>query len=82
MFFLLLPFNKTLETTDQVKCSSGGETTLPDPELYIVVNGKPTSSNIVWRTLLNIEDIRKAIQKLKDINWLYREVDDDSIDNV
>ena len=47
---------------DQVKRSSSGETALPDPELYIIVNGKPTSSNIIWHTLINVEDIRKAIQ--------------------
>ena len=78
MFFLPLPLKKTLETLDEVKCSSSRETALPDPELYII-NGKPTSSKIVWRTLLNVEHVREAIQKLKDIN---SEVDDESIDGV
>ena len=68
-FFLLLPLNKMI---DQVKRSSSGETALPDPELYIIVNGKPTSSNIIWRTLINVEDIRKAIQKLHGftVKWM------------
>ena len=82
MFFLPLPFKKTLETLDGVKCSSSGETALPDPELYIIINGKPTSSKVVWHSLLNVEHVKKAIQTLKDINWLYSEVDYDSIDDV
>ena len=66
MFFLPLPLNKALETIDQVKCSSSGETALP-------VNGKPTSSNVVWATRWGHNHIiRKAIQKLKDINSLYK----------
>ena len=47
VFFLLLPLKKTLETLDGVKCSSSGETALPDPELYIIINGKLTSSKVV-----------------------------------
>ena len=45
------------QAIDQVKRSSSGETALPNPELYIIVNGKPTSSNIVWRTPINVENI-------------------------
>ena len=77
-----MPLKKTLETLDRVKYSSSGETALPDPELYIIINGKPTSSKIVWHSLLNVEHIKKAVQTLKDINWLYSEVDYDSIDDV
>ncbi len=36
MFFLPLPFSKTLETLENV------EGVLADPELYIIVNNKPT----------------------------------------
>ena len=32
---------------DQVESSM---TALPDPELYIIVNGKPTKSKVVWRS--------------------------------
>ena len=59
MFFLRLPLNKTLETQNQVKQS--GDTALPDPELYMVVNGRPTKSKV-------------SILKLKESNWLYKEV--------
>ena len=40
MFFLPLPLNKTLETLDQIEHGDD----LPNPELYIIVNGKPTKS--------------------------------------
>uniref|UniRef100_A0A1X7V8M2 Uncharacterized protein n=1 Tax=Amphimedon queenslandica TaxID=400682 RepID=A0A1X7V8M2_AMPQE len=52
---------------------------LPNPELYIIINGKPAKSNNVWRSLVDVNKIKAALRKLK-INWLYRNVNDDSID--
>ena len=78
MFFLPLPLKKTFETLDQVKMNTKGEEALPDPELYIIVNGKPTTSKVVWRSLVNV-NVKTAVRKLKEINWLYSEVDDDSV---
>ena len=80
MFFLPLPLNKTLETLDQVESHSNGASSLPDPELYIIVNGKPTTSKVVWRSLVNVDNVKTAVQKLREINWLYSEVKDDSVD--
>ena len=82
MFFLPLPFNKTLETLDQVKHPANGGTILPDPELYILVNGKPSTSEVVWRSLVDVDHIKAAVQKLSEINWLYSEVTDSSIDEI
>ena len=82
MFFLPLPLHKTLETPDQVESRSNGASSLPDPELYIIVNGKPTTSKIVWRSLVNVDNVKTAVQKLREINWLYSEVKDDSVDDV
>ena len=82
MFFLPLPLNKTLETLDQVESNSNGASSLPDPELYIIVNGKPTTSKIVWRSLVNVDNVKTAVQKFREINWLYSEVKDDSVDDV
>ena len=42
MFFLPLPLNKTLATLDEVGQSGTAKSALPNPELYIIVNGKPT----------------------------------------
>ena len=61
--------------------TSKGEEVLPDPELYIIVNGKPTTSKVVWRSLVNVNNVKTAVRKLKEINWLYSEVDNDSVDD-
>ena len=82
IFFLPLPLNKMLETLDQVESHSNGASSLPDPELYIIVNGKPTTSKVVWRSLVNVDNVKTAVQKLREINWLYSEVKDDFVDDV
>ena len=76
MFFLPLPMSKTLETLSEVK------ETLPNPELYVILNGQPTDSKLVWRSLLNIRLVKAAVHKLKEINWLYKDVDPDSVDDA
>ena len=80
VFFLPLPLNKTLETLDQVEQS--GDTALPDPALYIIVNGRPMKSKVVWRSLVDVNPVKAAIQKLKESNWLYKEVHGDSVDEA
>ena len=39
-------------------------------------------SKVVWHSLVNVNRVKAAIQKLKESNWLYKEVDDDSIDEA
>ena len=77
MFFLPLPLNKTLETLNQVEQHGF---VLPDPELYIIVNGRPTKSNVVWRSLVNVNHVKTAIKTLRSCNWLYKNVHEKSID--
>ncbi|KAL5494094.1 hypothetical protein EMCRGX_G015366 [Ephydatia muelleri] len=83
MFFLPLPLNKTWDTLSEVEL---GRTdllvALPDPQLYIIVNGVPTKDKIVWQTLVDVNAVKLAIQKLKEINWLYKNVDDASLDEA
>ena len=67
---------KTLETLDQVKHTSDAKLALPNPELYIIVNGRPTKSKVVWHTLVDVNAVKTAIKRLREINWLYREVHD------
>ena len=62
MFFLPLPMQGTLETLDQVESSM---TNLPNPELYIIVNGKPIKDKVVWRTLVDVNRVKSAVDKLK-----------------
>ena len=78
MFFLPLPLEKTLDTFDEVD----NNVSLASPELYIIVNGKPTKTKVVWHSLVDINEIKKAVQKLKDINWLYKDVREDSVDEA
>ena len=76
MFFLPLPMSKTLATLDEVKGS------LPNPELYVILNGQPTKDKVVWRSLVNVDKVKLAVQKLKDINWIYKDTDVDSVDDA
>ena len=75
VFFLPLPFNKTCETLSSVEGSA--KSGVASPELYILVNGKPTKSNVVWRSLVNIDRVKAAIRKLKEIHKLYKSVEAD-----
>ena len=68
--------NKTLDTLCD---ASNDPQLLPDPEMYIIVNGKPTKDNIVWQQLVNLEKIKSAFNKLNEISWLYKSVDNNSI---
>ena len=81
MFFLPLPFEKTVQTLEEVG-SSSSNVGLPPPELYIIVNGKPSKQKVMWRSLVDINAIKAAIQKLKEVNWLYKAVDEYSFDEV
>ena len=78
MLFLLLPLDKTLQTLEEV----GENTTLASPELYIIVNGSPTKSKVVWRTLVDVYHIKAAVSKLKKINWLHKNIHEDSVDEA
>ena len=78
MFFLPLPLNKTLETIQEAAESQN--TALPNPELYIIVNGRPTKRKVVWRSLVNVHHIKAAINTLRSCNWLYKHVQDSSVD--
>ena len=65
MLFLPLPLDKTLQTLEDV----GENTTLASPELYIIVNGRPTKNKEMWRTLVDVNHIKAAVSKLREINW-------------
>ena len=72
MFFLPLPLDKTIQTIDDVMNSrTMSSVGLPDPELYIVVSGKPSKQKVLWQSMVNVTHVTAAIKKLKQINWLY-----------
>ena len=86
VFFLPLPLQNTLDRLDEVGFGSGrlhdNSTTLPDPELYIIVDSRPTKDKVVWEGLVNIDRVKEAVDKLREINWLYSTVDVDNIDDT
>ena len=78
MFFLQLPMKRTLEILNQVESS---KIALPEPELYIIFNGKTTKNKVVWRTLVDVNRVKNAVDKLKQLNCLYKDVSDDAVDD-
>ena len=83
MFFLPLPLDKTLQTIEDVENSKDMDSVgLPDPELYILVSGKLSKQKVLWQSMVNIAQVRAAVQKLKQINWLYANIDDSSVDDA
>ena len=37
---------------------------------------------VVWEGLVNIDRVKEAVDKLREINWLYSTVDVDNIDDT
>ena len=63
MFFLSLPLSKTECTLDQAKGNVADVSTLPNPELYIIVNGRPMKNNAVWHTLVDANQVKHTLTK-------------------
>ena len=85
--FLPLLLQNTLDRLDEAgfKAEFSSDDTmsmLPDPELYIIVDGCPTKDKVVWQSFVDIDNVRRAVEKLKDTNWLYRNVDECSVDEA
>ena len=45
---------------------SEGVDVLQDPELYILLDGRPTKDKVVWQSLVDVNDIKRAVTKLKE----------------
>ena len=43
----------------------------------MVVNGIPTKKKVIWRSLVDVNKVKAAVAKLKEINWLYSDADPD-----
>uniref|UniRef100_A0A1X7U9K6 DUF6570 domain-containing protein n=1 Tax=Amphimedon queenslandica TaxID=400682 RepID=A0A1X7U9K6_AMPQE len=65
MFYLPLPLEKAMETLNEIGIDFNH---LPNPELYIIINGQLTESNNVWHSLVDVNKIKAALRKLKEIN--------------
>ena len=83
MFFLPLPLERTVHTLDEIERKGDGiPDRLPDPELFIVVNSKSKTKKTIWQSLINVDNLQAALEKLRQINWLYSNVDVNSLDEV
>ena len=86
MFFLPLPLQNTIEAFDDLgmpnDLMSEDIQMLPDLELYILLDGRPTKDKVVWQTLVDVNDIKRAVKKLKETNWLYKNIDENCVDDV
>ena len=47
-----------------------------------MVNGVPTKGKVVWQSLVDINVVKAALVKLKEINSLYKNVDDKSLEEA
>ena len=80
MFVLPLPLEKTL--SDIKNLSFNSMSPLPDPEVYIIVNGRPTKNNVVWQSLVNVDNVKQAVLKLKETNIFYKTISDSAVDDA
>ena len=60
MFFLPLPLDKTLQTIEDVENIT--TVRLPDPELYILISGKPSKNKVLWQSLMNVDQVKAAVR--------------------
>ena len=86
MFFLPLPLQKTIKVLDDLGIPndfmSEDLQMLPNPELYILLDGQLTKNKVVWQSLVVVNDIKRAFKKLKETNWLYKNIDENSADDA
>ena len=55
---------------------------LPDHELYIIVDGRPTNDKVVWQGIVDVDNVSHAVDKLRDINWLHRTLNENNVDEA
>ena len=74
VFLLPLPLQNAIDKLDTLGMPKEpeGVDMLPDPELYILQDGQPTKDKVVWQSLVDVSDIKRAAKKLKETNWLYK----------
>jgi len=90
MFILPLGMDDTMKKLDEggitVDTFSDPSYTLPDrlpdPQLHILVDSRPTKDKVVWQGLVDIGNVKKAVRKLKETNWLYGKVTEASVDDA
>ena len=72
MFFLPLPLQNTVDKLDALGMPKESEG----------VDGRPIEDKVVWQSLVDVNDIKRAVTKLKEKNWLYKNIDENSVDDT
>ena len=62
MFFLPLPLEKTVQTLEAVENKViGASARLPNPEVYMIVNSKPSEKRkFIWQSLINVDKLKRC----------------------
>ena len=72
-----------MDTVEEIgKITTGELVLLPESELYIIVNSKRKSKKTIWQSLINVNKLKSAVMQLKASNWLYENVDENSLDDT
>jgi len=62
----------TLDRLEKAGCTSASDIDefvgLPDLELYIIIDGRPTKDKIVMQGLVDVSRVKLAAQKLQETN--------------
>ena len=76
-----LPLQSTLDRVDEAGFRAHFS---PDDIMstYIKVDGQPTKDKIVWQGLVDMDNVKRAAAMLKDTNWLYRNMNEGSVDEA
>jgi len=66
--FLPMPFDKTQEMLDSIGMlqdfANKVHNVLPNPHVFIILDGIPTKQKIVWQSVIDVDNVRNAVQKL------------------
>ena len=85
-FFLPMPFDKTQALLDSINMpqdlASEVYIILPDPHVFILLDGKPAKDKVVWQSMVDVDNVKEAVQRLKEINWLYKNTDEVCVGDV
>ena len=57
-FYFPLPLSETECTLDLAKGTVSTTSALPNPELYIIVNGTPIKNKLIWHTLVDVNQVK------------------------
>jgi archaellum component FlaG (FlaF/FlaG flagellin family) len=81
MCFLQLPLRTILDTLEEIVNEPTIMPQLPDTELYLIIKGVQSKQKVVQQSIVNVA-VKGEKMKLKEINLLYKDVDDSYIKNA